>query len=479
MKRQTLLFAIALLAGGSAAAAYALDLDPASYRFERPVVVEEGDAGREGDALVSIEVDPHLFAETVADFADLRLVREREGEVREWPFRVDRLSPPPAPPELRSSATRVVSFETREDGSLSMVLEAAERDFPADRIEISTPLRDFEKTLEVAGSDDGETWEVLVPGALIVDQQRFVDFRRTAVDLPQSRHRYYRLEIDEASDEQRSALREMTRSFSEAAGSAMEERSRMERRDFRIDSVRLVRDPEAAAADSDRSGRRGYPAELLSIEEDAENRRTVILVATAKAPVSEVVFETPDRNFRRSVEVLEALGEGPAGQARWRTVGRGTIHRYAIEGLSEEQLAIRFEERRSARLRLLVANLDSAPLEIEDLTVAGPPYAVRFLAEAQPGDRWTLRYGGAGDSGRPPRYDLAALTRALDSGAPVEEWSLGDPEENPSFSPVVATTRWWNHPSALLAMVVAAVALLVVLLLRAGRSVAEIEEGEP
>jgi len=253
----------------------------------------------------------------------------------------------------------------------------------------------------------------------------------------------------------------------------------MERRDFRIDSVRLVRDPEASAADSDRGGRRGYPAELLSIEEDAENRRTVILVATAKAPVSEVVFETPDRNFRRSVEVLEALEEGPGGQARWRTVGRGTIHRYAIEGLSEEQLAIRFEERRSTRLRLLVANLDSTPLEIEDVSVAGPSYAVRFLAEAQPGDRWTLRYGGGADAARPPRYDLAALTRALDSGAPVEEWSLGDPKENPTFSPVVATTRWWDHPAAFLAMVVLAVALLIALLFRAGRSVAEIAEEEP
>lgn len=464
----------------TAGAVFASGLDPAGHRFERPVEVAPEPAESAGDALVAIEVDPHLFAETLAGFADLRLVLERGKETLEWPYRVERLSPAPVPRELVSSATRAVSVETGEDGSLTMVLEAAERGFPADRIEIATPLRDFEKTVAIAGSDDGESWEPLVTGALLVDRERFVDFRRTAVDLPRGGFRYYRLEIDEASDEQRSALREMTRTFHEGAGAGMEERSRLERRDFRIDSVRLVRDPSALPPEAPPRTRRGYPAEILSIAENREDRTTEIVLATSGVPVDEIAFATGDRNFRRTVEVEEPAATDDAGEVvRWRRVGQGAIHRYAIEGLAEERLAIRIDPRRSPRLRLTVANLDSPSLEIEGVSVSGPAYEVRFLADAQPGDRWALRYGGGADGASPPRYDLAALDRALSAGVASEAWALGEPVENAGYQARSTTSGWWEHPSAFLAIVVLAVAVLVVLLVRVGRSVAGIEDEAP
>jgi hypothetical protein len=467
----------ALLA--AAGAVSASGLDPSGHRFERPVAVKTEAPGSSGDALVAIEVDPHLFAETVGGFADLRLVLERGEETLEWPYRIERLSPAPAPRELVSSATRAVSVETGEDGSLTMVLEAAERGFPADRVEIVTPLRDFEKTVAIAGSDDAETWEPLVAGALLVDQQRFVDFRRTSVELPRSGFRYYRLGIDEASDEQRSALREMTRTFHESAGAGMEERSRLERRDFRIDSVRLVRDPASPSPEAPPRTRRGYPAEILSISENLDDRITEILLATAGAPVDEITFATGDRNFRRTVEVEEPVATDDAGEVvRWRRVGQGAIHRYAIEGLAEERLSVSIDARRSPRLRLTVANLDSPPLAIEGISVSGPAYEIRFLTEAQPRDRWTLRYGGGTDGDSPPRYDLAALDRALAGGVASSSWALGEPVENAGYQARSTAGGWWEHPSAFLGIVALAVVVLVVLLVRVGRSVAAIEEGE-
>lgn len=453
--------------------------DPSGHRFERPVTVETEAAGRAGDALITIEVDPHLFSETVAGFADLRLVLVRGEEAREWPYRVERLAPAPVPRELIASATRAVSVDTGEDGSLTMVLEAAERGFPASRIEIATPLRDFEKTVAIAGSDDGESWEPLVEGALLVDQQRFVDFRRTSVDLPRGGFRYYRLKIDEASDEQRSALREMTRTFHGGAAAGIEERSRLQRRDFRIDSVRLVRDPSAPPPEAPPRTRRDYPAEILSLEENRKDRMTEIVLATAGVPVDEITFMTADRNFRRTVEVEEPLGTNGAGEVvRWRRAGQGAIHRYAIEGLADERLAIRIDPRRSPRLRLRIANLDSPPLAVEGVAVSGPAYEIRFLAEAQPGDRWTLRYGGGADGDSPPRYDLAALDRALAAGVASARWTLGEPVANAAYRARSTTPRWWEHPVAFPGIIALAVAVLAVLLVRVGRNVAGIEEDE-
>jgi len=467
----------------------AADFDTSPFRYLRPVVAANGGTGGTdgSDVLVSIPLDSHLFAETADSFADLRLVRTRGGEAREWPFRIDRLATPPAPPEIRSSATRVVSFDTRDDGSMQLVLEATERDFPAHRIEISTPLRDFEKSLEIAASDDGETWETLVRGALLVDRQRFVDFRRTTVDLPGSRHRYYRLQIDEASDEQRSALREMTRSLSEVAGAATEERSRLERRDFRIDSVRLLRDPEngTAPGEPDTDTYRDYPVEILSIEENPDEQRTEIVIAVGRAPVSEIRLATQERNFRRTLQVEAPLDESksndrPRDETRWRSLGRGAIHRYAIEGLAEEQLALGFDELRSGRLRLLIENLDSPPLTVDDVSAAGPAYALRFLSDAESDDLWTLLYGGSTEPERRPRYDLAALSRVLAAGAAPSEWELGEASENSQHVVVVAAAAspWWERPAALYAVIALAVAGLVILLVRAGRGVRDLGEEE-
>lgn len=464
--------------------------DPSPFRFQRPI---HSDGNAEGVAAIAL--DPHLFEHTGSSFPSLRLVRTADGTSREWPYRLDRVEAPPAPGQRTRTSTRNVSFDTRADGSLELVVEASNPGFPAERIEIDTPLRNFERRISIDGSDDGTEWRTLVEDALLVDRQRFVDFRRTTVPLPGGAHRFYRLRIDEASDEQRFAIREMTRTFSGEEEEATEEKTTVERRDFRIDAVRLARDAEKLRRRTAFPSR-AYPVETISITENGEKQRTEILLASSGAPLTCLKLETRDRNFRRRVRVeiprddpgqedgTAAPGPGGTNGRDWHQVGSGTVHRYDIEGLKESRLDIAIPEQRNRHFRLLVENLDSTPLRIESISAEGPRYEMRFLPE--PGGTWTLYYGGEdGDEDgapgpRAPRYDLAALDRALGSGLTTRgAWNLGDPVSNPAYSPPPPPPAppWWERPALLYGVIIFAVAGLVILLFRAGRAV-QIQESD-
>jgi len=86
------------------------------------------------------------------------------------------------------------------------------------RLWIETPLRDFEKFVDVYGSLDEANWEPLLEGELIFERERFVDFRRTELKLPVNEFTSYKVVIANATDEQRSSVREVTEAISDREG---------------------------------------------------------------------------------------------------------------------------------------------------------------------------------------------------------------------------------------------------------------------
>lgn len=439
--------------------------DPSPFPHLRETVSPIPEAG-----LFRIEIDPGLHRHGGRRLDSARLVKTDGERLVDVPCVVlPAQVPKPGRPSDRLRHL-VESFEERPDGAIEITASLpADSKAPA-RLEIETPLRDFEKGVVVSvPSPEGE-WIELVGDAVIFDHSRFLDFRHTAVSLPETPARRFRLRIADATDEQRSLVREITRTVGDASGQTLTESAKVETRAFRIDELRFLSAPEKATRSE--TGRR---VEEIAILESATDEKGVstFLLDTGNLPLDRLALSTGDRNFRRAVSVQVPQG---TGDDAWRTVHRHHVHRYEVGDFRDESLAIPLAEMEAERCRLLVENGDNPPLDIQGVVGRGPVYEILFLAEA--GDRPVLYLGAKAEAVEASDLDTAALEAAIQRKVPAEAVTLGELVGNPGFVPAARTAAeggLLNSKPALWGVIALAVAVLVWVLYR---SLLRIEEAK-
>ncbi len=391
-------------------------LSPFEYRRDlEKVATSEG--------LGHIQLDGEVFEHTGESWEDIRLVKiDPDGSV-EWPYRIERSSAGVVKTPSRLIKSETVSFDEQPDGAIELVVELTAKDLEATKLRINTPLRDFEKAVTIQGSADGKDWVALVDGALIFDRERYIDFRRAELALPQNNYRFFKVVIDQATDEQWSSVRNVTEAMSDLSGPSKEESSQVATRRFRIDSLAFYTAP--VSHDPGR-GEQVYPVAISSVMENEEAKQTEIYVEAGRAPLHGLTLRTSDRNFRRSIRL-----EVERGENQWRTLKKSTVYRYRIGTIDEQNLTLRFDEHRAARYRLVIENGDSPSLVVDEVEGRGPAYEVQFLTE--PGDQFEMYYGAIAGSVERPRYDVAVLERVGRQEVAGESFQLGTAVLNEAF----------------------------------------------
>lgn len=437
--------------------------DSTGFRYQKHLELKSSTEG-----LARFEIDAEIFRQTADRFHDLRLVKSVDGKEFEVPFlisRVDRYVPPRSATTIR---TEVASFEEHPDGSIEFEIrfEEEEKERFCATIDFQTPLRNFEKSVTVRAGDGGNEWNTLVENALIFDRERFLDFRRTSIALPDNEARYFRVRISEATDEQRSVVREISRTVGDQSGASVTETSTVATRTFRIDEVRF-RTEQREASESDAV--RNYPAEIKERTENPETTSTEILLETSRAPVSSLTFQSPDENFRREVRIQVPLLSKPD---EWRTIKTGRVHRYHIDEFHDEDLSVEFETNRVEAFRILIENGDSPPLAIDEVLVSGDRFEGLFLAE--PGTEWSLYYGNDSKDLTAPRYDLAALNIAKNRSIPAEPIRVGEERTNPDFTKKATNLDWMEQKWVLWIVIAVVVSGLILILFQAGKKIEEV-----
>jgi hypothetical protein len=404
----------------AAPAAGAARLTPRDFPWQR-AIAPEGDAAR---AIGVFALDEDFLGATDDDFGNLRIF---DGVGNERPFLVR-----PAE-EVRTVVrevdvpVRTTDFKVLDDNRVSVVVERSRTSPrpPASVLVLSSPLRDFEKTVAVFGSDDAEDWVPLTEGAPIFDYSRYLDLRNDRVAFPASTHRYYRLEIANISEEHLSPLRQVERERREGRMLSEVERVSLRRADFRIDTIRLLERREAQASAKVKT--RAYGASAFSVENPDDGRGTVVAFATARVPLTRVGFDVEDRNFCRSV-LIEGARVG-AGEGDWVRLAEGTLTRVEAGAFRQERVELALPRVcRYERYRATIRNLDSPPLRLRGVTLAGEQWECAFLLERSAGLR--VLYGGG--AGAVARYDIDRVLQAA-GFADVDRYTAGPPEANPAY----------------------------------------------
>lgn len=455
MKR-TLILTLLIVIGVSAGEA----LDTDAFQYRRSVKTEIT-----GEGLGTIELDRDIFSRTEDYFQDLRLFQESDGTAVEVPFVVTRV------PDVRpgSSAVKipseVLSFSELENGDVEIRVELRQKKGDAAMLEFRTPLRNFEKSVSVSGVADGGGVEELVSGRLIFDYESFLDFRRTTIVLPPNSYREFVVRVSRATDRQRSAVKQLTRTISPGAGTTIQQSESVETRQFRIDALSFY--TERVPREESLSIRAGR-LEILEVNEDPEKKVTEILFQGDRVPVDSLVFQTADRNFKRRVELQVPVD---VEEELWRTIHTGSIHRYDLGGIQDEDLTLSFSEQRSGLFRLLIHNRDSPPVGIETIVGVGEIYELRFIAASRndaDDSEYVLYFGGGAPIERPD-YDVAAIEAAVSGGIERVKLELAPIEENAGFKLIPVKGRGWNQPWILwIAIGIAVSGLSLVLFKTAG-----------
>lgn len=450
----------AWLVAGLALAAVAAAPDR-RFHFVRDLI-RAGD--RAGDAVLTVPLDASVFGATRDGFPDLRVVDDRGREVA---YALERATRRRTCPEREEVAARVVSLELRDD-AIEVVAEL-DPDAPSPQgATIHTPLRDFERRVRVFGSADGGAWEVLADDGRIFDYSRHMDVRNLDVPFPARRFRRFKLAIERESDEQKSPFYELIREREGGEPGATTEVARFLHRPFRIDRVSFHREVDRTVEEKVATLRARL--ELAGVGPDRDGRATQIEVEAGRLPLSRLALRTSTRNFDRPARVLAAVGDGP--NPRWEEIGRGRLYRHRLGTFRDEGLELEFAERRADRLRIVVEDGDSPPLDV--LGVDGDRSDVRLAFLGEPGRRYRLAYGS--DASDPPSYDTEAVLAALGPEARREAVALGPPQANPDYRP--SRRPWIGDAAALALALILMAAVLAWAIVQAVRRADKAKDGD-
>ncbi len=402
------------------------------FRSERPVQLPSVTQ----PTLFRIPFDSELHRDTREGWPDVQI---RDQNSQSVPFIIQEArESDTAKTSLREWAADQFSLRPLDGDALEIRITLRPEDPQPDGLRLITPLIDFEHRIQVfdAGVDPPVP---LCDDAMIFDYSQFMDVRRTDVDLRKGTSRQLTIRVDQLTQDQQSALTELTRTFSHATETGRTERSLQLRRAFRIDRI-LLR-AHVPNTNSLVTQLRFEDIVNPQVTVDTEHQQTLIRFDTQRQPVSRITLKTSDNNFSRLVSAQIRTRESPE---QWQEIGTSTIRRFSVGKLSEEHLSLDFPPIRHTEWRLVIHNRDSPPVTLQGLTIATPIQEAVFLAT--PGQSCSLLYGD--DKVAAPSHDIEAITRALQAGEVPTLASLGPvkPRRVVTTPPKKPPGQFLNHP---------------------------------
>jgi hypothetical protein len=431
------------------------------YLYERDLIRQAIDS----EEIVSVALDSDVYARTRDGFPDLRLLDETGRDV---PYVLERVEESRPRQERGICKSKVVSLRELAGGGLEIQVTLDETAPSARGLTIHTPLRDFEHRVRVFGSPDGAEWIPLGGEALIFDYHRFIDLGNHDVALPANDYKHFKLIIDHVVDARESPLRILTHARGANGENSEAETTVIETRPFRIDRIELWRLLK-------REGPRerliaSYPVASFRSTDDAEGKRTRIVVQTRREPLSALILETLSQNFRRHAAVRLPAMSGI--KMNWVDAGHGTIEQIQFRDFRRESLRLDFPEVRSDQYEIVIDNGDGPPLAIQGVRGEGSVHRLVFLAKA--GQRYRMAYGSS--TVEPPRYDASAVLAPLRAKYPTSKARLGGPIRIEVVASRSSLRDLLNHPVTLLAAIGLMVIVLALVLYRAGIRIKKLPE---
>lgn len=341
--------------------------------------------GISNEGLAGLYLEPQQIGDifTKVPFADFRIITDQKEEVP-WHIVATRTKQREieVPHEIQNS-----SLTPEGDTWLEIVFDKQPRGINA--VEIMTDEFNFSRQVEIFGSADGKTWNIVRNDGVIFDLTKNEKFRHTRITFPQTGFRYLALKINNGNTQP-----------------------------FKINGVKVFQRNVLLSQSYIIQG----TIEKHEINTQRQESSIVVRMNTA-FPVDQLVITTPEQNFQRSVEV-----QIKRDNKVWTRLTYGTIFNLTATNMRETRSTIDLPEIVTKEFRLVFKDFDSPPLSVTNVTGYG--YRRLLVFKQQSDKRLYLFWGNP--LAHSPLYDLAEIVAKQNTNElPLAK--LGQPRANTKF----------------------------------------------
>ncbi|WP_020485655.1 DUF3999 family protein [Methylomonas sp. MK1] len=433
-----------------------------AFRYSRPVLAQ--DNGQQ--SLLAVPLDSAVYANTAADFRDLRLIDQNGVET---PYLLQKIASRKTVSKRVASTSKTIDLQKfgDEDEGFVVTVQLDKNAANADGLSLVTNQHDFEYALQIHGSNDGQNWQLLVERAQIYDYSRYMSVGNRDVELPANSFRQFKIVVAKASQTRVAELLELTRTVRGGEELQRQETTQQIKEPLHVERIELWHNVGETVADTDQQY--DYPASF-KIKLDTEQKATIIDVDTLRQPLKGLKLQIMTPNFSRQAEVQIPLTQGL--ETQMRTIGTGSLEALHYQDINREQTSIGFPEQRQSRYRIVIRDQDNPELHINTVAGTGPGYQLLFLP--QTGLSYQLKYGS--ETAEQPRYDTAPIQELLRRGYRSNSAGLGPETEAKAAEQAFNVAKLLNSSWFLGVVITLMVVVLAWSLFRVGKRVANLSD---
>lgn len=325
--------------------------------------------------LVKITLDQDVFNNSKNDLSDLRLIDKGGNEV---PYKL--IIERGAFSQENIYPVLVLNNSYSAEGGYNIfIVDFGQSGFLSSSLNIITNSENFKRTVEIAGSNDMTSWNILKSNGYIYDYtDKAVDFKaqNTKIDYPENAFRYIQVKI------------------------------------FVNDGAPLVVNGVQVSKIKKSESRETVLNPKYEVRENSVRRITEVIIDLGKKgwPTGNITITSPDENFNRETAVYES-----SDKVIWRRVGESHIFNYNTPKFTGANLEVNYSETGGQYLKIEIFNGDNSPISINSVSVKTILRSIAFqYGTGAAGFSYKLYYGNP--KANFPEYDLEKFFPYLDTG---------------------------------------------------------------
>jgi hypothetical protein len=372
-------------------------------------------------------LDEELLSASDDGYTNVRLF---DADGKEHPLLIRTARTKKAVVVERKVAAEAKGFQKLRNNSIEMIYKLKKVDSgkapSPSRLLFKSMLRDYEKQVSVWGSKDQQSWDLLAENQPIFDYSRFIDMRNSSVSIKSGTYTHYKILISNITEKQQSPLVSFARETRNGALASEVEKISFRRKDFRIDALEFFETQKSIVRSKVLA--REYPVKGWNVEDDADEKTTVLTFETGRAPITALTLTVDSANFSRQVKV-ERSNDRNVGDKEWRYVASAGISKIDVGTFKQDVTKITLGRAvRCEKMRVTISNRDSPALEISGVKADGEMHEALFFTEEA--GKFTVMYGAAGMSA--PAYDIAEVLAKVE-GADASLFTLAAQKDNSRY----------------------------------------------
>ena len=408
-------------------------------------------------AVSVITLDSEIYRGTSKLNSGLRITGENNQEI---PFALRRVFIKEAYSSQNISSSNIENLQ-KIDNTLVLTVKQEKNILAIDCIKLKTPTKDFEKSVSIAVSNDNKSWNIIVANKAIFDYSGIVSLRKTEIQIPNSKYKYFRITINNFNEEETSPIRRLVKE--KQSGISLKEISSVLKRKkhLKIDSVSLI--SLSKHKSNLRLKQQDYPIKISSIS--TKKKKTIVELSSDSEPLTELCISSLSTNFSRQLSL-----QGSTDRKNWNVIAVKNWTKSNILNKSVDNNKITFPEQRYKFYRITIQNGDNPILKGIKVSARGNIYRIIMLGKQAL--ELKLYYGGSATA---PQYEIADILPAVMDFEEID-YELSGEKLNPIFDS--AHSKQINYKWLFIVIIVFISIILIVILYKNLGKLNTIEDSE-